>query len=334
MSITVPTSYDNTNLTVGTGVASGQAIKPAGLQVLAANHNFIGASYTPQVATISRFQGFTTDATGTAFHNVFMTAVPGEGTGRGLYFKGRAWNTDTSAAEVRLVCGSNTGSAVTIGAGVPTAIELFCDTTASQNFVASVQAKCQTSGKILIVSGVFYWGDDGYTGTIADSPDGKGFVWAQNGEFSDTFPLTVEQVNRFLGGPLTAFNGTPQSMGGLFFGCFRHTITVTSSVYVEIGRVVLYKRRDVVKTKLHTLAKNVSIKAEFPTGVNVEQTIAGTSSQAPNATNSPSDILVSISDSVDLMPFADLIPVIIYAKRTDAAQSALVQSVNFYLDKS
>jgi hypothetical protein len=315
-------------------VASGQVIKPGGLQVLANNHNFIGGSYSPQIGTVCRLQGFSTDATGTSFHNMVMTAVPVEGTGRGLYFYVAVHNTDSAAAEVRLVCGSNTGAASTIAAGAATAVLLFCDTTASQNFVASVQGKCATSSKLLLVSGVFYWAQDGYSGSISDAPDGKSFVWAQTGEFADTFPLTVEQVNRFLGGPLTVFNGTPQSMGGLFSPLWRYSSSITSATYVEIGRVVLYKRRNVVKVKMHTLARNCRVKAEFPQGLKLEQSITGTTAQAPTSTNDPDDMIVNISDSLDLMPFADLIPVILYAKRSDSTTTATVQSINFYLDKS
>ena len=333
MTVTIPGTYDNENLTVGEGVASGQLITPSGLQTLAHNHNFIGAQYRPQVGTVCRFLGFSPNNTGSIFNNVVMIGVSAENTGRGLRFFGRVQNSSLSSAEMRLVCGSNTGSVVTLAGGYNGTVALECDTTASSNFVASVQAK--SSGGLLLISGTFMWNEDGYTGTISDAPDGKGFVWAQQNEFNDTFPLTVEQANRFLGGPLTVFNGTPQSIGTIASDLADHVMSLTSAIsYEEVGRIVLLKRRNVVKVKMYSLAKNVRIKAEFPDGVSLIQEATGSTSTAPTATNHPNNIIVNVSATQDLMGYSDLIPVVIYAQLIDTSIPGTIASINFILDKS
>ena len=330
MSVTIPTTYSLEDLTVGEGIASGQLITPGGLETIAANHNFIGGNYRPPVAEVFDVDGFGHLPT-TGFYNMTGTPVLEEVDGRGMTFIGVFSHTSgVNHSTLRLACGSNTGSTVSLPAGATAqTVTLTCDTPSSGNFVATVQVSgATTTNSTVLLTGSFFW--TGKTGTQSASPTSGGFVWAQSSEFQDSFPLTVEQVNRFLGGPLTAWNAAPQSMGSLNWDWSLRAPTTSSTTYTEIGRIMLKKRRPTMKIKIGILGINATVKASYYGG-DVE-TVTGTSG-GPEYNLSPSTVTVNLSSSIDLISGPDLFPVVLYMKSTTGA-AAKVSNINFILDKS
>lgn len=332
MSPTIPTSYDTEDLTVGLGMESGQLIKPAPLQVLANNHNFIGGNYRPPVGEVFYHSGFTTSRTAGSWRNLCGISVPREKDGRGLLFSGVFANSSAYSAEVRLAVDSNTGSAVTITAGTSAqTVTLSCSSPSSAAFVATVQANTgysETNNETLqLLCGSFYWDD--YTGTQSDSPTNGGFLWAQTSEFASNYPLNVEQVNRLLGGPLTSWKSKPQAIGGVHWGWTYRFPSTTSTTYQDLGTVVLHKRRDRCKVKFYALGVNATIRATFPTG-SIELTTATTG--GPDPTFSPSAITVNESGEVDLYGLPS--PMVVgLSWRSTTGSAAEIMDLNFLLDK-
>ena len=330
MSITINSTYNLEDLTVGEGIATGQLITPEGLETIAANHNFIGGNYRPPVAEVFDVDGFGHLPT-SGFYNMTGTPVLEEVDGRGMTFIGVFSNTSgVNPSSLRLACGSNTGTAVSLAAGATAqTVTLTCDTPSSGNFVATVQVSDPTTNNsTLLLTGSFFW--SGKTGAQSSSPTSGGFVWAQPSQFQDTFPLTVEQVNRFLGGPLTAWNAAPQSMGSLNWDWSFRAPTTSSTSYTEIGRIMLKKRRPTMKIKIGILGVNATVKASYYGG-DVETATVSTGS--PDHNVSPSLVAVNLSSSIDLISGPDLFPVVLYMKSTTGA-AAKVSNINFILDKS
>ena len=175
MSITIPTTYSLEDLTVGEGIASGQLITASGLSTIADNHNFIGANYRPPVAEVFDVDGFGHLPT-TGFNNFTGTPVLEETDGRGMTFIGVFTNTNSSnPSSVRLACGSNNGSAVSLAAGATAqTVTLTCDTPSSGNFVATVQVSDPTTNNSTILhAGSFFW--TGKTGSQSSNPTSGGF---------------------------------------------------------------------------------------------------------------------------------------------------------------
>ena len=123
-------------------------------------------------------------------------------------------------------------------------------------------------------------------------------MWAQPSQFQDTFPLTVEQVNRFLGGPLTAWNAAQQSMGSLNWDWSFRAPTTSSTSYTEIGRIMLKRRRPTMKIKIGILGVNATVKASYYGG-DVETSTVSTG--GPDHNVSPSLVAVNLSSSIDLI---------------------------------
>jgi hypothetical protein len=330
MSITIPTTYSLEDLTVGEGIASGQLITASGLSTIADNHNFIGGNYRPPVAEVFDVDGFGTFTT-SGYYNLTGTPVLEELDGRGMTFIGVFTNSSGSnPSTLRLACGSNTGSTVSLPVGATAqTVTLTCDTPSSGNFVASVQVSGTTADNTtLLLTGSFFW--SGKTGSQSASPTSGGFVWAQSSQLQDTFPLTVEQVNRFIGGPLTAWNAAPQTMGSLNWDWTFRAPTTSSTSYTEIGRIILKKRRPTMKIKIGILGVNATVKASYYGG-DVETATAATGGPTHNL--SPSTVTVNLSSSIDLVSGPDLFPVVLYMKSTSGS-AAKVTNINFILDKS
>ena len=332
MSPTIPTSYDTEDLTVGLGMESGQLIKPAPLQVLANNHNFIGGNYRPPVGEVFFHSGFTASRTAGSFHNLCGISVPREKDGRGLLFSGVFANSSSYNATVRLAAGSNTGSASTITAGSSAqTVTLSCASPSSADFVATVQGNTGTSETnnetLQLLCGSFYWDD--YTGAQSDSPTNAGFLWAQTSEFANNYPLNVEQVNRLLGGPLTSWKSKPQAIGGIHWGWTYRFPSTSSTTYQDLGTVVLHKRRDRCKVKFYVLGVNATVRATFPSG-SIE--VATATSGAPGPTISPSAITINESSTVDLYGLPSPMVVNLSWRSTGGAAAEVVD-VNFLLEK-
>tara|TARA_R110001599_G_scaffold19038_3_gene73470 strand:- start:720 stop:1727 length:1008 start_codon:yes stop_codon:yes gene_type:complete len=335
MSVTIPTAFDLEDITVGDGIASGQQITAGGLVTLAGNHNFIGGNYRPPVGELFDVDGFETyETSGGPYFNLAGVAVPEEVNGRGMTFVGVFSNTSTSnVCSFRLSCGSNSGAAVSVAVSSPSVtVTLTCDTPTSGNFAAVIQATNTTGDQYesKLLCGSFFW--SGYTGSQSSVPLAGGFVWAQSAEFQDTFPLNVEQVNRFIGGPLTAWNSEPQGMGGLHFNWSYRAPSQTSTTYAEIGRIMAFKRRPSMKIKIAVIGTNATLKASFPTldqsDVEVVTTGGGGSHNV-----APGSVVMDFSGPIDLQGTSDLFEVIIYMKST-VGSAAAIQDVNILLDKS
>jgi len=333
MTVSIPTVYSLTDLTVGEGIATGQLITPGGLQTIAANHNFIGGNFRPQVCDVFDVDGFGSIAAGGSSYKVLTgTPVLEQLDGRGLTFVGVFTNASGSlASNLRLICGANQGPVVTLAAGATaTTVTLTCDTPSSGNFVVGVQAgNYNTDNDTILLTGSFFW--SGKTGSQSSSPTSSGFVWAQAAEFADTFPLTVEQVNRFIGGPLTAWNGAPQSIGSLNWDWTFRAPTTTSTSYTEIGRIFLNKRRKTMKIKIGAIGDNGTLKASI-LGNDVE-VITGATGGPDSSFSDLSGMNVNLSSSIDLINSPDLFEVVLYWKSTSGS-SAKVTNVNFMVDKS
>ena len=332
MSVTIPTSYDTEDLTVGEGLESGQLIKPAALQTLAENHNFIGGNYRPTVGEVFYHSGFTTSATSGSFFNLCGLSVFNEADGRGLMFSGVFANSSSYDADVRLACGSNTGGSSTVSAGATNSvITLSCNSPAGSAFVATVQGDTGTSETgnetLKLLCGSFYWQD--YTGTQSSAPSSSGFVWAQTGEFGSTYPVNVEQVNRLLGGPLTAWKYKPQAIGGIHWGWTYRYPSSSSTTYQDLGKIVIHKRRNRSKIKIYALGVNATIKATLP---GIEETFATDISGGPSKTASPSAITINVSDSIDLYGLPQTFVIDLQWKST-VGNPAEVLDVNVLLDK-
>ena len=338
MSVTIPTSYDTEDLTIGEGLESGQLIKPAALQTLAENHNFIGGNYRPTVGEVFYHSGFTTTYTSNDFYNLCGVSVFNEADGRGLMFSGVFANSESVDADVRLACGSNTGSSVTITAGATNqVVTLSCDTPAGSAFVATVQGNSNTelvyfgfppdNETLKLLCGSFYWQE--YTGTQSSAPSSSGFVWAQTGEFASTYPVNVEQVNRLLGGPLTAWKYKPQAIGGMHWGWTYRFPSTSSTTYQDLGKIVIHKRRNRSNIKIYVLGVNATVKATLP---GTEETIATSVSNGPGKTASPSSITINVSDSIDLYGLPQTFVIDLQWKST-VGNAAEVMDVNVLLDK-
>tara|TARA_Y100001938_G_scaffold54999_2_gene76772 strand:- start:4325 stop:5305 length:981 start_codon:yes stop_codon:yes gene_type:complete len=278
MSVSIPAAYDSQDLSVSTGLASGQKINSAAIQVLANNHNFVGANFSPTVGNVFSVEGFVAPATSTNFQNFFVCPVERELDGRGLYFTGLFINSSSSDLVIRLSCGSSVGSDVTVPASTttPTVYTVECATPTSANFVAGVQ--CQTgseAGALKCFSGSFYW--KGKSGS-SSAPTASGYVWANTAQHASTFPFTVEHVNRFMGGPTTAWKATPQVAASMIIDAIVRPFTTSSTSYVTVG-YLLFERRGWDKLRLSCIGNNGVMRilgVEVATGTNANAATTGT----------------------------------------------------------
>ena len=279
MSVSIPAAYDSQDLSVSTGLASGQAIKSSAIQVLANNHNFVGANFCPTVGNVFSVEGFVAPATLTNYQNFFVVPVERELDGRGMYFTGLFTNSSSSDCVIRLSCGSSVGADVTVPASTvtPTVYTVACATPTSANFVAGVQCKTGAVTALKCFSGSFYWKPK--TGS-SSAPTASGFVWANTAQHASTYPFTVEHVNRFMGGPTTAWKATPQVIGSMIIDAIVRPFTTSSTSYVLVGYIP-FQRRGWDKIKLSCIGNNGAMRIlgiELATGVNANAAITATSS--------------------------------------------------------
>ena len=332
--MTIPTTFNLADLTVGEGIGEGQAITAGGLVILGANHNFIGGNYRPPVGELFSVDGFSLQiaATGSGWRNMVGVPVLEEVNGRGMTFSGVVTNPDSvNVANFRLVCGDEIGALVAVPPSTTSAvISLTCDTPTSGDFAAAIQQVSSTSSStfdIKILCGSFFW--SGYTGAQSLVPLAGGFVWTDSSEFQDTFPLSVEQVNRLAGGPLTAWNSSPQCMGGLHWGWAYRSPTTSSTSYAEIGRISAFKRRKKMSIKIAVIGSNATLNVNFlGTAANVV-----TGSTGGSATVGVENVNVNLSSSIDLSEAPEYFEMIFYMKST-AGSAAGIQDINLILDKS
>lgn len=297
MTVTVPAAYDSQDLSISTGLATGQLIKAPSIQVLANNHNFLGGHFIPYVANVFSVAGFVAPATGTNYQNFFVIPVERELNGRGMQFTGYFTNSSTSDLVVRLICGTFGGSDVTIPANTttPTTFNLTCSQTpTSSGFVASVQAKTGSESNALkCISGSFWWG--ALTGTQPAPITNAGYVWAQTAQHATHYPLTVEHVNRFLGGPAKLWNTTPQASASMVLDAIVRPFTTTSTAYVNVGFLPV-ARRGYDKLKMLVIGDNGTVSVDG-------FALVATGANGSGATTAPSSLSFASTDDFDVSWF-------------------------------
>lgn len=324
MTVNIPTSFSTTDITIGEGIAIGQTITEQGLDTLTANHNFIGGNFRPSCADVMmvRSGGFTTYAAPSTYYNILLVPVLAHPDEKQMTFTGVFTNLDSDDCEVKLRCGGNTGSSVTLaGSATGVTLTLTCDSESS-DFVAAVQVYTplqSTQEQVLLLCGSLYW--SGLTGTQSDTPTDSGFVWAQPAELQDTKPVTVEQYNRFLNGPYTVWKSTPQSMGSIVWSTTFRMPETTSTTYSEVGRMILTKRRPNVTVQFCALGLNGTLKISV---AGTDHELALSTGSSPSYNTNPSSIAVHKFDEIDLSEQPGFLEVIVYFKSTSGSSAKLV----------
>ena len=333
MTVNIPTTFSTTDITVGEGVAPGQQITAEGIDTIIGNHNFIGGNYRPSCADVImvRGGGFTSfAAAGSSYYNLCMIPVLGHADAKEMTFTGVFTNLSSNAVNLRLACGSNTGTPVSLSAGATAStLTLTCDSETS-DFVAAVQVN-EPSGvsaeQVKLLSGSLCW--SGLTGSQSDSPTSTGFVWAQLTELNATKPFTVEQVNRFLNGPYTVWKGCPQSMGSIVWGNTYRYPQTTDTTYSEVARFFLLKRRPNVTVEFTALGTNGTVKLDIA-GDTYEKALSSGSSPLYNV--DPSLVDVHSFSDIDLSEKPQFLEVIVSFKSTSGA-SAVFTALNAMVKK-
>lgn len=332
MTVNIPTSFSTTDITVGDGVASGQKITEQGLSTIVANHNFIGGNFRPSCADVmmANTGGFSTFAAPSTYYSLILIPVLGHADAKEMTFTGVFTNLDTDDCEVRLACGSNAGSAVTLsGSASGVTLTLTCDAETT-DFVAAVQVYTPlqtTQSQVLLLCGSLCF--SGLTGSQSSSPTSTGFVWGQSAELQDTYPLTVEQYNRFLNGPYTVWKGCPQSMGSLIFSTTFRMPDTTSTTYSEVGRMILTKRRPNVTVQFIALGLNGTLKISIE---GTEYELVLSSGSTPSYNTSLTAITVNKFSEIDLSEQPGFLEVVFSWKSTSGSSAKLV-AVNAMVKK-
>jgi len=340
MTVTIEGGYRTTDVNTDGGILFGIPVQSSGLETLSSNHNFVMASYTPAVGTYCNSQnsgkGNGTSATsGSDFHNIVAIPVENQADGRGLTCRIQASNSGSSAYNLRLKCGSVTGSSVSIAAGATHAgITLTCASVPTgAPFAAVVQ--CNTGSEssaevVKVQSAVWRW--TRLTGTISDSPTASGFVWSQISDHQPTEPLTVEQFNRFRGGPRVAFEAFPQTVSSYVASMYRNE-GFLSSDYNFGGYLVILKRRQAVKVRFRIIGKGHKVKITVP-GVNTgtpatDYEVNFSHSESDNLVEmNPSSISVDTTNEIDLSDHPQQLVCPFYIKgNTGASEYAKVFSI-------
>ena len=324
MTVNIPTTFSTTDITVGEGIATGQKITNEGLDTIAANHNFIATNYLPSMADVTMILdgGFTTQAHPTTFQHLTGIPVLAEPNAKGMTFVGVFTNIDSGDASVRLSCGSNSGTPVTLsGSATAVTLTLTCATPAGADFAAAVSVKTPfttSDSTVKLLGGSFHW--NGLTGSQSSSPLTSGFPFAQTSQLQGTFPLTVEQYNRFLNGPYHTWKYTPQSMASLVYGWHTRMPTTSSITYAEVTRFLLVKRRPNVKVTFSVLADDVSVRLTF-NGTQYEKACSG--GGFPSNDVDVSTVAVHKFSEIDLSEMPGVMEVVVEYKSTGQANAKL-----------
>jgi hypothetical protein len=266
MTVTIPGTYNSTDINSEGGILFGVPIQYTGLRIIANNHNFIGASYAPAVGTYVNAHGVGTQATsGSTFHNITGITVPAQVGGRGLTCKFEAQNTSSVSQTIRLKCGVGTGATVTIP-GSSGFAPYTATISATPTALAVCALQCNSSTEtahdtVQVRSAVWSWTPQ--TGTISDSPTAEGFVWGQTGDHLSTEPLTVEQYNRFRGGPRTMFDGFPQTASS-FVSSWYNPDNTNKVSRTLMGHLPILKRRNKLQVRFDALAQGQLLEIFVP----------------------------------------------------------------------
>ena len=266
MTVTIPGSYDSTDINSEGGVLFGVPIQYGGLRTIANNHNFIGGAYAPAVGTYVNAAGVGTAATsGGTFHNITGITVPAQADGRGLTCKFQAQNTSSVAQTIKLKCGVTSGATVAIPATTGF-VSYVATVSASPGSLSVCAIQCNSSTEtahdtVQVRNAVWSWTPK--TGTASDSPTASGFVWGHTGDHLSTEPLTVEQYNRFRGGPRVMFDALPQTASSFVSSWYTpdNTNKTTRSL---MGHLPILKRRNKVQVRFDALAQGQLLEIFVP----------------------------------------------------------------------
>ena len=313
----IPTAFDKTNLTISGNVFPGEQVTNTALAVLSNNHNFIGATYAPPVATVAAYGNpLCSVATGANWHNLCMVPITADATARGIRFQGFVSNNATVGSpapvvSVRLVVNSTIGTSQSISNSTSdVAVDLTCATPSSGMFVACVQIYANNVSSApfpVLTSGSWFWQYS--TGSaLPTSPTAGGYVFSEPVEVSNTYPLTVEYVNRLLGGPRTTYNASPQACSSLV-ASYSYPIFTREVIFWPMTRMIIKKRRTNMKVKFHAMGFGGQVRIDHQGG-SVTLDLPGT--EAITDPFSSSNIVSS--STVDFSEFADLSIMTIYLK--------------------
>ena len=340
MTVTIPGSYITEDVNTEGGILFGIPVQSSGLDVLSQNHNFVMASFAPPVGTYANSQnsgkGNGTSATsGSDFHNIVAIPVENQADGRGITCAVYASNSGSSAYNLRLKCGSVTSPTVSVTAGATNqAVTLICASVPTgAPFAAVVQ--CNTGSEsaaevVKVSSAVMRW--TRLSGTISDTPTASGFVWSQIADHQPTEPLTVEQFNRFRGGPRVAFEAFPQTVSSYVASMYVND-GVLSDAYNFAGYLVILKRRQALKIRFRIIAKGHKVKITVP-GVNsgtaaTDYEVNLSHSETDNLVETdPASISVDTTNEIDLSDHPQAIVCPFYIKgNTGAGTYAKIFSI-------
>jgi len=266
MTVTIPSSYDTTDINSEGGVLFGVPVQYPGLRTIQQNHNFIGGAYTPPVGTYHNGLGIGTSHTvGVAYHNLTGISVPGQADGRGLVCKFEAKNDSTYAQRIRLaVCNTaSVGQTIPASSGWTTYTETI---SATPGYLCSAALQCRSFSETAdntckVRNAVWYWDD--LSGSVSDTATSSGFVWAQQEDHKATEPLTVEQYNRFRGGPRVMFEAMPQTASS-FVSSWYNPDNSNKTTRTLMGHIPILKRRNNLQIRFDVLAQGSLVEIYVP----------------------------------------------------------------------
>jgi hypothetical protein len=341
MTVAIPSTYSTTDINSEGGVLFGIPVQSTAFTTLAANHNFCAASYVPPVGMYMNLansgKGSGTRATsGSDFHNIVAIPVENQVDGRGLTCQLKVSNSSSSLAlEVRMQCGTVTGSAVSVAAGAVNATVTLTVSSVPTGSPFAAVIQCNNGGEtanevVKVSSAIWMWTP--LSGTIADSVTASGIVFAHAGDHANTEPLTVEQFNRYRGLPRVAFDAMPQSAASYVASLYTN-YGVTSSSFSFAGFLPILKRRNNLSVKFRILARGHSVRIAVPgksTGESATNydVACGISSGTSVTTVAASGLTLAASASIDLSEHPNLIVCPVYIKNNSgAADNAQLYSI-------
>mgnify|MGYP003651940819 CR=1 FL=1 len=338
MTIDLPVSYDKTDINSEGGILFGVPIQTEGLRTLANNHNFIGAKYAPHFGSFLDSGGaYTTEATGSGnWHNIAGVSSQKQVDGRGITCKFEASNASTETQYIRINAGGTASAYATIPAGSGfTSYTVTITTSPTSSDVYPVVLQGQTGSALgvgetmsKIRNAVFYWTPQ--SGNVGDGPTTSGFIKAKPSDHFDTEPLTVEQFNRFRGGPRVVFESMPTVVGSFTSQMYQPDNT-NKTTRTLMGHVPIVKRRNDLNVRFDVISMGSACEIFVPAASGVSGTYYSvTPSVSTSATiyeTDPASIGVNSSSTVDLSSHPLITVCQIYMTSPDTSTQARVFSV-------
>ena len=330
MSISIPISYQATDINSQGGIMFGIPIQSTGLRTLANNHNFMGANYAPVFGYYQAGAGIGTAATtSSTWANIVGTSVPAQADARQITVRFQAKNAHpTDSIKVRVKSGIYLSSETTIPAGSDyttyTATVTRLSTAAE---VCTIQAQQDGITAVRLRSAIWSWSP---LSSVPTGLSNTGWRWAVPGDHVDTEPLTVEQYNRFRGGPRVMFEGLPQTASSMVQSWYTpDNINKTSRELM--GWLPVVKRRNTLKIRFDVIAQADTVEIFVPS---TDSNSAGTyhsvtpsvSSSTSVITEDPSNLSFNSTGDIDFSAHPIFTMCAIYATSPDTLTQSRVYS--------